>query len=1301
MSDEYSDSSKFVVEKLNGVNYAAWKFKVKMLLSHKGLWEVVDGTASNAALDKKALSVIGLSVSDSQIVHIMDCDTGKTAWDKLSSLYENKGVANRMHLMEELMTAKMEPGDKSHVHIEKMRGLVGRLGTIGTPISDEQYKMALLRSLPSSYESLVVTLENLIDNLTVEDIHARIIREESRKSKSSTDVDMDSSVEGLFQAKDIRCHHCGKKGHKKFQCWKLKAERRRKNERRNRDGGNGRTKGSGSHAFMANARSDNVTTSWYIDSGASYHSTSNTSLFLPGSLREVKSRRIELADGSHVTANQIGQVSGTFTTDEGEFDVTLKDVLYVPKLNVNLISVGAIQQNGYSVLFRRNVCRILRESDGECALSASRTGRSYVVGFTSKTVAYSAKDMKQVSRRRWHNRLGHPSPKVVDTLVKKSLIDVSDVGTTSDDSKNCGACLEGKMTRRHFEEVKCRDVNQKLRLVHSDLCGPMSVKSLGGAWYFLVIVDDFTRFTYVAFLKKKSDTLDEFKSFVNLMSTQGHGKVRALRTDNGKEYVNGAYKNYLRSKGIEHQPSAPYTPEQNGLAERTNRTLVEKARCILRQAKLPTKYWAEAISTACYLKNITPTRVIDENIPRHEFMGKSVSYGHLRTFGCAAYVHVPKERRKKFDPVSRPCIFVGYTATTKKYRFIDPITKRLVVCATAVFQEDKICRVEGNLVKVVMNVDDVGSLGHQVVNDSENSTEDVVNSTNDTESVDETTGNVDEVPSTPTQTLRRSTRHSTPPKRLTYEYADTDDDEDVAAMFTSEVDDGQLTYHDVTTGHDADEWKSSMQREYDALIANGTWNLVPLPDDKKAIPCRWVYKVKPATRAEPQIYKSRLVAKGFKQIYGVDYDDTYAPVVRLSGLRILLSVAVNSSMHIHSMDVKNAFLNSVLEHDVYMHQPEGYVDKVHPDYVCKLEKAVYGLKQSPRQWYNTIRPVLESVGVNPSPSDSGIFSGIVDGTLVLLGIYVDDLFIACADMDVLRNVKEKLSSEFAMKDIGSIKHYLGMDIDYKFSEGEVILSQGHYVSEVLKRFGMDNCKSSPTPMEAKLVLHPHVDGVTKLTEGPYRQLVGSIMYLMLCTRPDISFSTGVLSRFLSNPTEMHWKSAKRVLRYLQGTSGMKLSFKKTDGLDIVAYCDADWASSFDRRSTTGYVIYVGNNLVAWKSKKQSTIALSSTEAEIIAATETMREVMWVRNVIESFGIKTTTPTLYCDSQPAIAISNTTGYHGRSKHMDVKYKFMSECVEDKNVDLRYVPSDENIADTLTKPLSRALFTKFAESIRLLC
>lgn len=342
---------------------------------------------------------------------------------------------------------------------------------------------------------------------------------------------------------------------------------------------------------MTRANSSTSTTRWYIDSRASFHATNNEELFMDGTLHDTHELQIELADGSTIGASKKGTVKGIFTTSTGDYNVMLLDVLIVPKMDISLISAIAIQENGYSIIFKNNSCEIIRDADGACALRTGRIGRSYKVEMIKNSTAFTTHVDIPATKNTWHNRLGHLGQKVVDALMLCELIKVPK--TPTDDKHDCTACMEGKMTRRHFGPVLKPRSTRKLDLVHSDLCGPMSCNSFGGYRYDMELVDDATRMTFASFLKKKSEALREFKMFVTDMMNQGHGQVRTLSTDNGTEYYHKEFKKYLCLSGIEHRTSAPYTPEQNGLAERTNRTLIEKGRCMMAHAKLPQRYCME------------------------------------------------------------------------------------------------------------------------------------------------------------------------------------------------------------------------------------------------------------------------------------------------------------------------------------------------------------------------------------------------------------------------------------------------------------------------------------------------------------------------------------------------------------------------------------------------------------------------------------------------------------------------------------------------------------------------------------
>ena len=411
-------------------------------------------------------------------------------------------------------------------------------------------------------------------------------------------------------------------------------------------------------------------------------------------------------------------------------------------------------------------------------------------------------------------------------------------------------------------------------------------------------------------------------------------------------------------------------------------------------------------------------------------------------------------------------------------------------------------------------------------------------------------------------------------------------------------------------------------------------------------------------------------------------------MVRLASVRILLALAVQESHYIHQMDVKTAFLNGDLEEDIYMEQPEGGEDLEHPEYVCHLKKALYGLKQAPRTWYKKMDSVLQSLGVHREKADNGIFSGKIRNEVVRIALCVDDLIISCSDAKVLMDVKKSLASHFSMKDLGELKHFLGIEINYDRAKGTLLLSQEKAIEDVLEKFNMRECKPISTPMEHSIRLKESEQNEEELENVPYRSAVGSLMYIMLATRPDIAYSVGVLSRFAENPNKLHWNAVKRVLRYLKGTKRMALQYLRVPNPKIIGYSDADWASDADRKSISGYAFFIGTCLVTWRSRKQSTVALSTAESETIALTEAAKEAQWLRKLMSiPPEVEIDDILIYADNQASIALSNREGNHGRTKHFEVRYLYMQDLIERKMLKLEYCPTSEMTADVLTKALPR--------------
>jgi histone deacetylase 1/2 len=426
-------------------------------------------------------------------------------------------------------------------------------------------------------------------------------------------------------------------------------------------------------------------------------------------------------------------------------------------------------------------------------------------------------------------------------------------------------------------------------------------------------------------------------------------------------------------------------------------------------------------------------------------------------------------------------------------------------------------------------------------------------------------------------------------------------------------------------------WLATMDNEVQALHQNKTWHLVPPPKGKNLIDCKWVYKVKRKSDGSIDRYKARLVAKGFKQRYRIDYEDTFSPVVKAATIRLILSIAVSKGWSLRQLDVQNAFLHGLLEEEVYMRQPPGYVDKDKPNWVCKLDKALYVLKLAPRAWYARLCAKLVSLGFIPSKGDTSLFYYHKGQHTIFVLVYVDDIIVASSSKEATYGLLKDLERDFALKDLGDLHYFLGIEV--KRSREGLILSQARYATDIVQRAGMAKCKAVTTPLASSEKLSI-TDGVKLSSDDAtrYRSVVGALQYLTL-TRPDISFSVNKVCQFLHAPTTTHWSAVKRILRYVQGSLNLGLKFRPSHSMIVSAFSDADWAGCpDDRRSTGGFAVFLGPNLISWCAKKQATVSRSSTEAEYKALANATAEVMWVQKLLDELGIlHPRAARLWCDN----------------------------------------------------------------------
>ena len=874
----------------------------------------------------------------------------------------------------------------------------------------------------------------------------------------------------------------------------------------------------------------------------------------------------------------------------------------------------------------------------------------------------------------------------------------------------CDTCNFSKFARLPFNSSLSR-ASKPFEIVHSDIWGPIN-ESFDGYKYFVTFVDDFTRITWIYLLKFKSEVFTMFKDFHNLVTTHFESNLQTLRSDNGTEYMSNNMTQYLSMHGIFHQTSCVGTPQQNGVAERKNRDLLEKTRSLMLHMNIPKKFWSQGVLTATYLINRLPSRILGFKSPYEVLKNRPIDLSHLKVFGCTCFVHVQASHRDKLDPRSIKCVFLGYSSTQKGYKCFNPVTNKIVVSRDVKFEESIPYFHKGtadsskgetweDLIPLPNHIGDI-NLDHLQVDVTHAPASDASHPP-DSSRVDQVDASYAPVSDTspshqevdPLPVRRNPPRARQPPPKLldyvTYaarhpitlayhRYSPSH------AVFLSAI----SNHHEPRTFQEANlhtKWRQAMDEELRALNDNHTWSLVQLPCGKKAVGSRWVYKLKFHSDGSIERYKARLVARGFTQTYGVDYKETFAPVAKMNTVRVLLSVAVNQGWFLFQMDVKNAFLHGELEEEVYMQLPPGHPQASQNGLVCKLHKAIYGLKQSPRAWYAKLSSVLEEVGFSRSNADSSLFVRIGSlGKLVVL-IYVDDLIITGDNMDEIVSLKQSLHQKFAIKDLGKLNYFLG--IEMATSHKGLFLNQRKYVLDLLREVDMLDCKPVTTPLDCKLKLDTAGELLTHVSY--YQRLVGKLIYLTI-TRPDITYVVSLVSQFMHAPTVTHLHVVKRILQYLKGSIGRGILMRNNGSTQIQGYTDADWAgNALDRKSTTGYCTFVGGNLVTWKSKKQNVIARSSAEAEYRAMASTACELIWLKSLLSDLGFPSNAPmSLMCDNQAAMHIASNPVFHERTKHIEVDCHYVRAQVQSKVIQTLFTRSHDQLADLFTKALPATHF-----------
>jgi transposase InsO family protein len=1064
---------------------------------------------------------------------------------------------------------------------------------------------------------------------------------------------------------ELECYNCHNFGHKAANCHlkNYKADPRIKPLARNAS--TWKKKDSEKCGLVLSAQKQKDP--WYIDSGCSKHMTGDKDKFL--SISKRKTGNVTFGN------DEPGKIKGKGMVSLSNGKGKSQDVLLVDGLKHNFLSVSQMCDRGCEVVFTSKDCKIKSVNSGQVVAKGIRTDNNVYVLKEDREECHLRKHNESWL---WHRRLGHLN---FDHLIKlKNLEAVKDLPRISKPQDSvCKPCQVGKLTRTQFKSKSSTSTEKPLQLVHMDLCGPSRQEGTGKENYFMLIIDDYSRLTWVSFLKEKAEAFEKFKIFKALTENQTGNRLKAVRSDRGGEFMSSDFKEFCDKHGIKREYTIPGTPQQNGVVERQNRTVQQMARSMMNEKNIGQTYWVEAIHTTVHILNKSHLRPHSDKTPYELWYGRPASIKHFKVFGSKCYIKNNNENLGKYDDRDDEGIFLGYATNSKGYRCYNKRLHKLVDCIDIKVDEEIPVR---DVSSVESTTEDIVEIEDEQVQESERE---------DSESDEDTNTQADSNQQTTSNPSSRITQKNHPASQI---IGEKDKGVQTRRRIIKDTEQSHIALISMVEPKNFNEaskdvnWLKSMNEELDQIEKNNTWELVPRPADKNVIGSKWVFKNKMNEQGNIVRNKARLVCKGYAQIEGLDFDETFAPVARLEAIRMFLAYACHKKFKVYQMDVKSSFLNGDLKEEVYMEQPEGFQLSDNPDFVCKLKKALYGLKQAPRAWYYRLDKYLQDKGFKRGTIDNNLYIKTEDNDLLIVLVYVDDIIFGSNNASLVQWFASAMQSEFEMSMIGELSFFLGLQITQR-SEG-IFLSQEKYLREILKRFQMEDSTPVSTPMVTGCKLSKDDDS-PDVDQSSYRSMIGSLLYITT-SRPDIMHVVGMVGRYQSAPKQSHLIAVKRIFKYLKGTMNYGLWYPRNQNFQLSVYSDVDWANCMDeRKSTSGGAFFLGDSLVAWLSKKQGSISLSTTEVEYIAAATCCTQVLWMIQTLADLEVKYTAPIpIHCDNTSAISVSKNLVFHSKTKHIPIKYHFLREQVTNTVVSLHYIPSKDQIVDIFTKPLAKSQF-----------
>lgn len=985
-----------------------------------------------------------------------------------------------------------------------------------------------------------------------------------------------------FDEKGIRCYRCQEYGHIGRNCPKY-GDLKKDEDTDTKNPGDSTAKIARNNPIATwftkySAINENVSKSfvaskpneWILDSGATDHMTDRRDLFVTFT---EESSPVEIAGGGKLQAKGHGDVQIELSNECGGKHIKLANTLYVPNLNGNLISATRLTGRGRSIKLTEEGAEIIN-GDGKTEGFAIRKENLFYI-CEQPHVAYKTIHSDIAL---WHKRMGHLHVKAIEEKIRKNEVFIN--ATDEYTSDTCESCIEGKMKSFPFPKLSESRTNRPLELIHSDVLGDIKPPSEDGAKYAVTFIDDYSRYGETYLLKRKSEVYEKFKEYKAHVENKFNLRIQALRTDRGGEYMNKEFDELLKQEGIQRQLTIPGTSQQNDVCERRNLTLANVTRCMLIDSGLPLSFWGEAISTATYVRNRCPTAANKGVTPYERFHGINPDISHLRTFGCQAWYKI-KKPKAKFAPRAEKGIMVGYSSESKAYRIYNPITRKIILARDVTFDENvfpakqwKHHRVEKAKEWATLYIDAQDdhreipiatpepshtNAEHHIPNSPiENISCDVEESVAGSEARNSDADETEYSDINFNQPLSsRSGRQIIPPAwSKDYVFKPKTNQAKTTRPRTRDP----QSVEEAMQAYDGEEWKEAMAEEFENLMRNRTWNFVKRTNAIKAIRTKWSFKRKYDENGRLTRHRARVVALGNEQRPGIDYDKTYSPVVKMKTTRTLLAIAVKQGWSVHHLDIIAAYLLADIEDEAYIEIPNGFTEasenlrKKYPNipnaeelasgqWVCKLEKCMYGLHQSGRRWNETLDAFLKAKELARSRADPCVYFNMKREIIVTT--YVDDL-VLYGKTDEIGRMKKVISEEFETRDLGILRHV--QSICVTMSDNSIRIDQTAYANEILREFNMSQSKPTKSPLTigGKYEKANEQNKLDEAGAARYRKAIGSLLYLATGTRPDLAYATTYLSQFSKEPSTEHWQAVKHVLRYVQGTKNYAIEYTKNE-----------------------------------------------------------------------------------------------------------------------------------------------------------